>query len=515
MPFSSRFLRVSWSALDVRWGAALISLALSAWALARDPVINNDGILYLRTAALFDQGDWRGALALYPWPLYSWLVFFAGRLSGLGLEYSAHLLDALLTGAAAYFFIALVKQLGGNDKVLVAAALIVLLHPRMNDYRTFIGRDPGYWAFYLAAMLMFIRYFQRPDWKHAAGWGTSMALATLFRIEGAVILLLLPFALLLREETSLTARLRLIVGAHAVTLLVAGGFVAWGLISHPDPASLHTGRLAELIDRLQNFGHQLAGGLQDKAALLNQSVLNKWSAEHAMSALITALLVILVSEIVAVASPLYIFLAFHAWYRAHFQPPRGAKVILTWSMLLNVLILTVFLVTQFFLSGRFVMALALTLMLLAPFSLVAVYDKWQARRFLPFRKNWLFPALCAVFSVSAVHSLYSFGPSKDHIKQAGIWIKNNTPQDARLYSDSPIVPFYAAKSATDWSRAFNREEARRIIEEGSWRSYQYLAVNVKRKHPEEASRLIEKLGREPIARFNNSRGDEILVFKTF
>ena len=43
-------------ARSIMFGAALISVILSLWAITRDDLINNDGILYISTAKLFLDG---------------------------------------------------------------------------------------------------------------------------------------------------------------------------------------------------------------------------------------------------------------------------------------------------------------------------------------------------------------------------------------------------------------------------------------------------------------------------
>ncbi|MGH8670975.1 MAG: hypothetical protein ACREUA_02905, partial [Burkholderiales bacterium] len=121
-----------WIESNVGTAAVLISLLISAWSLYQDNVINDDGVLYLRTAELFSHGDWRGGMAGFPWPFYSWLIALTGRISGLHLEAAAHLLNALFWGLTVYFFITLVRQLGGGTKVCAFAALIVLIQPQLN-----------------------------------------------------------------------------------------------------------------------------------------------------------------------------------------------------------------------------------------------------------------------------------------------------------------------------------------------------------------------------------------------
>ena len=145
----------------IRILAVLISFALSAWAQYSDGIVNRDGILYLEAAAQLEQGQWSAALAVYTWPFYSALIALMSYLTGLGVEPAAHLLDALLFALMVWAFINVVAELGGDRKTLVAAALVVLLAPQLNEHRSDIFRDNGYWAFYLLSLWLFIKYMLR------------------------------------------------------------------------------------------------------------------------------------------------------------------------------------------------------------------------------------------------------------------------------------------------------------------------------------------------------------------
>jgi hypothetical protein len=382
------------------------------------------------------------------------------------------------------------------------------VYPSLNEYRSFVIRDFGYWAFCLVALAWFLRYLRAPRVGTAVAWGASIVLATLFRIEGLVILVLLPFALLLRPGVPFAARCGQVAAAQAVLLTLLCALAAWTLFGLPIE---QTGRLTEPIQWVQQFGRQLTGGFQQKAAALGQAILNQYSTSYAMWGVLAVLLVILVGKTIGTLTPLYTLLALHAW-RGRLGPlPAGTGRVLGWLVLVQTAILVGFLANNFFLTGRFAMAWALTVMLLVPFSLVRLHELWLRRDAEARRKRWLFPAVCAVLLVMAVDGL-TFGSSKAYIRDAGLWLKERAPAEAKIHSNSRIVTFYAAKRGADWARGFTWEETAALLQDGSWRNYDYLAVAVDRKHPERAEALAAKLGRAPAARFDNGRGDQVLVF---
>ena len=170
---------------DVRFPAILASLVLSAWCLFLDDVINNDGILYVRTAELISRGEWQAAIGSYKWFFYPLLMAIVGKLTGLSLELSAHVLNAGFTALTVVTFISLVRELGGSRSVVMAAAILVLLFPGLNEYRSFVIRDAGYIAFYTLALLLFVRNLKGPTWWLTTGWIATMVVATLFQIGRA------------------------------------------------------------------------------------------------------------------------------------------------------------------------------------------------------------------------------------------------------------------------------------------------------------------------------------------
>ena len=497
--------------LGVRGVAVVVSLVLSAWRLTQDPVINDDGILYMRAAEAILAGGWRSGLAIYSWPFYAWLVALLHQATGLGLEAAAHALDFALQALTVWAFITVVRALGGDRRVMIAAALIILVHPPLNDYRSFVIRDFGYWAFYLIALGCLVRHVKVPGVVPALAWGVSMVLATLFRIEGLVILFLAPLALLVLPDRSFAARCGQFAIAQLVALALLVALAGWSLAGAPLEQA---GRLTEPMLWLQQFAAQLAGGFRDKAAALAQSVLNRYSSHYAMAGVFAILAVILVGKAIGALTPLYALLGLHAWRGRLVPPSAGTGRVLTWLVLVQIAILVGFLVNNFFLVQRNAVALALTVMLVVPFSVVALYDRWLARATGARAVRWLFPAVCVVLLAMAVDGLYSFGPSKSYLREAGLWLKTRAAPASKVHAGNAIVAYYAGRADEQQGRMFSWEETAALLKGQSWREYDYFAVAVGRAHPERAQALAAGLGRSPVARFANGRGDQLLVFAT-
>ncbi|MEA3332542.1 MAG: phospholipid carrier-dependent glycosyltransferase, partial [Pseudomonadota bacterium] len=201
---------------DVCRAAVLLSFILSLWVSFTGGIVNLDGILYLNVADLLGKGDFSGAAELYGWFFYPLLIAGVHKISGFGLEMSAHLLTALFSALLTYAFLACVRELGGNRKILFLAAIIIIFHPVFMEFRAKIFRDHGYLAFYLLGVLCFLKFYGLPLWRYAFLWGLSMLVATLFRIEGLLFLSMLPTAIIFNKSFTLSKRLYHFARAHLV-----------------------------------------------------------------------------------------------------------------------------------------------------------------------------------------------------------------------------------------------------------------------------------------------------------
>ena len=70
------------------WLIFALSMALSAWLIAIDPVLNRDAILYLRSADAYLQDGLVASLQLYGRPLLSVCFALVHQLTGLPLVFA-------------------------------------------------------------------------------------------------------------------------------------------------------------------------------------------------------------------------------------------------------------------------------------------------------------------------------------------------------------------------------------------------------------------------------------------
>lgn len=489
---------------DVRIYAAFASLVLSAWCVFIGNVVNSDGVLYLRAAELMVRGEWHAALQLYKWPFYSVLIALVHQVTGLSFEYAAYALNAALTALTVVMFISLVREVGGDNTVVIFAAAVILLYHSLNNYRSFVIRDAGYLAFYLTSLLIFIKDLKEPKWSRTLAWVGAMVVAALFRIEAVVLLVALPFFRLWRQTTRLSARLALI-GLFTGGAFIALSALAWwlaGTLAMPGPGGLTTAWATVLKSSWQHVS-ALASA---KIGLIAGAFANGYSRDFAYAAFTAALALLLVKEVLASLTPLYAVLTGHALYQRLIFPVQGVMGLWLWLVVIHLVMLATILFAYGFLTGRFPVALSLTVMLAVPFSVAALYDGWQKGR------RWLFPLVCALALLSTLGVLSS-PTSKGHIRQAGLWLHDHTPTDATVFSNDPVLLYYSGRSGDQPRARYGWDDTLALVKSRGRSQYDYLALRVKRAHLADQAMLVQTLAREPVATFANAKGEKILVFR--
>lgn len=494
---------------------SLLSFILTYWIIFLNPVINHDGILYLQTADLFLQGDWSGAVNLYPWPFYPLIIAILSKFTSLALESSAHLITALSAAMLTYVFLVLLQEIDREKTVpFFIAVFVIVFFSELNETRNLIVREHGYWSFYLLALLLFLRFYRLPTIFYGLGWNMCMIIATLFRIEGLVFLVLLPVLFLLRKDLRLLTRCRQFLAANCLTMgLVLGGLLLFftGLL----PEWLNSSRLTDPLFFLNRLQDALGGGLAENAAVIEDEILNKYSGDAAIWAALAIPLIIIGLALIKALTPLYAVLL--CW-----QPGRNISrlrnlegAVFLWAVFLNLLIFVVVTLARYFLFERFVLPLVFLLLLVLCFTLAALYARWKKEggRQQPWRKKWIYYLLCLLLIVNSGEALFHLpGDSKRYLKTAGIWLRENVDQDARIFTNNIKLRFYSGK--------LDNEDlpAHEIIAEESLRNwlreeYDYYALWLDHRSSLSGDEVDTLMGGGPLHRFANNRGDQVLIYR--
>ncbi len=490
--------------------SAAVSLILSLWCVWADPVVNNDGVYYFRLAGEIYEGDWSSVTSLYVWPFYPMLISFVSAVTGLNIELSAHLLNAMLYVLLVIAFIAVIHELGGNRRTLLIASLIILSLPTLNKYRPYIIRDAGFLAFYMWSMLFLFRYWKTSSRASIVAWVACLLSAFLFRVEAAAFLVGTP--ILLASKTGLLTRskwlLSLIIFVIAAILFSA--LVSWGFRHEAFLDAKDTTDSA--VQGVLHAWDRIGEGIDKKIELLRDDFLQYSSKRYAWLVYVSSMIVVALAELVRGMSVVYALIVGYGMVKKVTFPTNRVYGLWLGVIGINVLVVIGFEIVMGFVVRRYMMALILTLMLLAPFILSSLYEDWRSKTNIV-NPRWLFPATMALCAVVTIKGLDVF-TDKHYLRDAGHWISANTPAESNLHSNNLILIYYSGKNAYrndanyDWSRTTA------LFEDRSWRKYDYFAINISRKHPEKERWLRQRLLREPMKRFRSRKGDQVLIFKT-
>lgn len=426
---------------------ALASLALSGLAILRDPLINDDGVLYLVVAQSITERGFAGAFEIYDKPFYSMLIAALHGLSGISLLGSAHLLDAFFMAVLAVVFVRLAPQLTGDTGVQKWAAALVLLFPQLNEYRSFILRDFAYWALLLSSVLLLLRYLTSHRTRDGLSWGAALLLAAAFRPEALVFAVLLPAGCVL-VQPGVPAGQRLRDCAHlygCLATIVLPLLVA--LLLSPDSRAMLRGMPAMLLGAPMAIADNFAAASAEFAA----HVLGAYAADQAPAALFAALLAVLCLRYLKTFGMLYsIVLAIGAWrLRPRFPSLQGRLLWL--HALICVLILMGFLAHRQFLTGRYVIPLCL----LSLFPLVIIVrDLFGRARARSHRLGTL--VLLTGAALLAIDGFIEFGGRKTHVFESIAWMQDNIEPGARIFSNHRLLAFYSG-GEFDWRQMSEAE----------------------------------------------------------
>lgn len=502
----------------IRLFTAFASILLSLQAVYFDDLINRDGIMYLQMVEAYLQGGLAAAQAIYDWPTFSILIAWGHQLSGLPIEKVGFLLNSLLFVVLTDALVLISNKLVNSSRQLTIAAILILCFMPINEYRDFILRDPGYWAFASLALYQFILLIEAPNYKSATLWQVFMVIAILFRIEGAIILLALPLFFLFHKEMS--NKFKRLSQAYYLLLLGLIGVIAFAL-TQPHLVDAFA-KITSIIEYLKFETYQAT--LSQYSDVLKQQVLNKYSEDYATFILLSGLVMMLAYKLVKTFSVSYwvVYVVARRFKTPHINPKL--QQLLVYFVILNVLILVVFLFRQYFISGRYTLLTMIGLLLVfMPVLCHGIEQMYLA-------KNKLLLAIVALALFYSVADTSTMSSNKNYIKQVARWAAHHIPDHSLVITDDEFLLYYfdSEKTASTLcvqtifkATPFVKEyHIKMPYEDGpcakktaqDYRFYDYMIVVEKKRNPELISYL-KALDLEQIYHNESKRKDGASVYK--
>lgn len=479
--------------------AGFLSLLLSFWLSIRETVINPDAICYLQSAADMKLGLQVGMHICdqAKWPFYSILIFGLHQIFGLSFEAVAYLLNAILTLISVITFIAIIRFISQNTRIVWFAAIVILLAHEFNSVRQYIIRDHGFWAFYLLSIYSLLKYFSNANWRNALLWNASIVLATLFRVEGAIFLMVMPFSVFLDRRYAWKEHFKSYLCLNTITFIILGILgISLLLHFHFDVTRLHEVKF-QIFNGVETIIHHSIA-LKESLA---QHVLTQDSARDAGIILFLMMMSWYLYSVVFNLSLIYTFLVIYAWFKKSLQSEKYVYIVLWTYVITNVFITASFLIENLFLSKRYLIALTLVLMMWVPFALNSLVERIHVKKWL------VIPTIFLIF-ISALGGIFDFGYSKQYIHDGGNWLAQNSPVNATIYSNDLQLMYYSQHFG---DKIFDKMKYYTDTKTNSINQfYDYLALRI--NHNGIENRINESDYRL-VKVFSNKRGDQVKIYQ--
>jgi hypothetical protein len=426
--------------IDIRAYAVGASLLASLLTILFPDTPNDDAYIYIKTAEIFLADGLNAAFQHYAWASYSLLIALISQL-GFSLFTSAFIVNAFFYALLVYSFISIIKYIDDSRQVLFLAAICVLLYPQLNEYRYLIIRDVAFWALALFALWQYLSYTAEHSLQHACAFAAALIIATSFRPEAAVYLLVVPFTVLLdkrfakQERQQLFLKLASVVAASSIVTLLAltiAGLSFGGLLA--EFVSTYQPFLANTFNPSTLQSTELAGALFGEHAAA-------YSQEYILLFLMAGLLVILAANLFNGIGGPFFWILLWGFFRKTVRVQRHVLTPLLCFIAINTIILFVFLYLTRYLSSRYTMLFCLLVALLVPLIVSRIIDSIQARAWGSLGQR----IIILFFGYLGFDSFISFGDPKDFISDSVAWIEAQPEADSRLLTNNHAIAYYTGK----------------------------------------------------------------------
>jgi len=467
--------------------------------------INNDSVLYFESARLFAAGEWQQGFKLFPWPLYSGLIALVHSITGWSLHFSAQCLNVAFFGIASYAFLQLIRLSGGDNLTLVAGALLLYSAQYITgDALQMLLRDQGFWAFFLTGIVFFVRFYRSLSWQDAIGWQVAMIIAMLFRVEGITYLAALPLVLLTKPELNLKARLQCVFRAHSLNLALASSIGMYIAVTGMPVSQL--GRLKEIFT--SDIILEVTKKFLRKTDIMADKVLGNFLDEFAIEGLLLTFLFIMIAKTISTTGWLAICLAaFAAKWRDQVFAADAKRILFTIALIAAINMLLIIL-KVFVLSGRYVIPLALIVMVLAAFGLAKL---WHERANLSKKWCWLPVAITILLSLGILKNVLPKADGYNYQQEAVSWLNTRTSGEQKIFYDSSRVRYYAGEPFVGtWKDIW--QKVTEATESGSIHEHEFLLISLERDETWKEAYIAEHLSSyKEVYRASNPKGKKFLV----
>lgn len=440
------------------------NILLSWWCYHLDPVINFDGVIYITVADLFMQGRFSAATEYYSWPFYSLFLAGTAQLFMVSAETGALIFNTLMVTSLTLAFVCIIAQLSDNNqRIVLIAALVIVLFPSISKYRSFVIRDFGYLACYLWSLYFLLRYCKTFDKIHLASWLALAGLSCLFRFEGIIFVLIAPYFLFIFSATAISHRRTIIAVLSVLIGITSVALVLWYV----------NDKYMDSVQLAKQAGKDVSGLMDLFIDNIQERIGNQPLGFLSIGQLVGSTMSDVAVAIVRRLAVFYLLFVLYAYVRDLVFNDQLQRRIWLIFVSVNVFLLLAFSVSNNFLVSRYAMATVLTLLILAPFAIDHVFSQ---RGEISAFKRTAFVFIAAILALISIEGL-DVRTDKHHIKAAGQWLAENVSGEERIYSNNKLGIYYARRDPTiTLDHLYSLEILELFMQTNEVRTYDYILM---------------------------------------
>lgn len=452
--------------------------------------INPDSVLYFESAKLFTEGDWQAAVKVFNWPLYAICIAVVHKITSLSIHTSAQLLSVIFFGITTASFLKIITLARGTVRTMFAGALILFSSQYLvGDVLEMLLRDQGFWAFYLTSLVFFIKFYQSKSYTNALLWQISAIIATLFRIEAITFLLFLPMLLLINKEESWRQRITDFIKCHLLNIIVA--FSVLVAIAISDITISQLGRLKEVFSA--NLFTELTHKFFTQSSVMSTLVLGKYLEEFAIQGLLLTFIYVMIAKTITTAGLVNLGLALYTYRaRKHLMNAQAFNVLKATAVI--ALVNMALIITKVFvLSGRYVIALGLIVMLFASFKLADLSKHLNTALTNKEKKlKWIAVAITVIMLLGIVKNILPKAEGYNYLQESAAWVKKYNIDNKSVFYDETRIRYYLDEPFTHkWGDTWNVVTT--AVNDNTINNYDLLMISHTRKHPEYETYISDQL----------------------
>ncbi len=422
---------------------SLISLVLAYRLIdIQQGWISEDFVLYHEVSRLFSIGDIKAGLKLLNWPLYPALIAIIHKLTALSLTASAQTLTVALYGLTTYALLSFIKRIGGDKKTILFGALLFFSNLYVTgDVVSMLLRDTGFWAFYLLSLNAFHQYILTPTLSNGMRWQVLMIVATLFRIEGVLFLMLLPFMLFFEKQVPLKKQASLFLKANVMSFFVLLIIIV-AMVLVPSIKMSDFGRLQEVTTLFDTGYLHMMTTFSSRAALMSSVVFENQFDDVTYASFFITLVGLVVLKVMNATGWIAILFAFVKAKKASLKIEKNAQKLLLWAFLISMMSLLLIMLNVMLISARYAIPAAFIILVYASFNLSGLVAGANKKT-----KSMTKFFLILIAIICCLCILKNIWPKKgnNHYEPHAVhWAKQHTVNPNKIFYVSPRARYYGS-----------------------------------------------------------------------